>query len=236
MLIVALTDAGSLTAFGQSASSEEDASIAQSLAEMLRDARAIISNNQNRINDPDVGDKGLTGEVVLDQAVQIYKQHTGVDPRGLDAASRQGRLLLAMMGAMSEVMDANQGNINAKGIGFKAFIPAVFGRLVGESFARLTKGEAELKITAPHKHSWIPDWASEGEVGTTRVPFRTADAEAQIVAMRGDISSLRFSRIANSEFRRARGPDLTAIPCSIRKARIWLIVAVRRETNRARTR
>jgi DNA-binding transcriptional LysR family regulator len=30
----------------------------------------------------------------------------------------------------------------------------------------------------------IPDWASEGEVRTTGVPFRTTDAEAQIVAVR----------------------------------------------------
>jgi hypothetical protein len=54
-----------------------------------------------------------------------------------------------MMAAIGEVMDANQSTINAKGIGFKAFIPAVFGRLVGESFARLASGEAELKVTAP---------------------------------------------------------------------------------------
>jgi hypothetical protein len=138
-------------ALGQSAPSEEDASIAKNIAEMLRDARAIISNNQNRINDPDVGDKGLTGDVVLEQAIQTYKEHTGVDPRNLDANSREGRLLRAMMDAITDVMDANQGNINAKGIGFKAFIPAVFGRLVGESFARLAKGEAELKVTAPRE-------------------------------------------------------------------------------------
>ncbi len=110
----------------------EDAAIAQSLAEMLRDARAIISNNQSKINDPEIGDKGLTAKLVLDQAVETY-----------------GRLLRAMMAAIGEVMDANQSTINAKGIGFKAFIPAVFGRLVGESFARLASGEAELKVTAP---------------------------------------------------------------------------------------
>ena len=40
-----------------------------------------------------------------------------------------------MMAAITEVMDANQSTINAKGIGFKAFIPAVFGRLVSEAFA-----------------------------------------------------------------------------------------------------
>ena len=56
----------SLAALPAFAASEDDAAIAASLAEMLRDARTIVSNNQSRINDPEVGDKGLTGQVVLD--------------------------------------------------------------------------------------------------------------------------------------------------------------------------
>ena len=54
--------------------------------------------------------------------------------------------------------------------------------------------------------------------------------------MRGDISSSRFCRMANSELRKACAPVRTVIPCSIRKARIWLIVAVRLETSLERTR
>lgn len=146
VLLLGAAAAGSLAAPDPA---EDDAKIAQHLAEMLRDARAIISNNQGRINDPELGDKGLTAQVVLDQAMQTYKKNTGVDPMTINPASRDGRLLRAMMGAITEVMDANQSTINAKGIGFKAFIPAVFGRLVGESFARLANGEAELKVTAP---------------------------------------------------------------------------------------
>src|SRR5947199_7571603 len=84
---------------------DEDATIAQSLAEMLRDARAIISNNQGRINDPEIGDKGLSAKVVLDQAVETYKKDTGIDPMTVDPASRHGRLLRAMMAAITEVMD-----------------------------------------------------------------------------------------------------------------------------------
>ena len=37
---------------------DEDSTIAQSLAEMLRDARAIISDNQDRINDPKSATRG----------------------------------------------------------------------------------------------------------------------------------------------------------------------------------
>jgi hypothetical protein len=73
----------------------------------------------------------------------------GVEPTATDPQSRRGRLLRAMMESIVEVVDANQETINAKGIGFKGFIPAVFGRLVGEAFARNANGEAEIKVTAP---------------------------------------------------------------------------------------
>jgi hypothetical protein len=123
--------------------------IAQGLAEMLRDARTVISDQQDLINDPQLGEKHLTGEVVLEQAVAIYTKDTGVDPRKLDPASRQGRLLRAMMAAIVEVVEDNQSTINEKGTGFKGFVPATFTRLVDEAFVRLAKGEAEIKFTAP---------------------------------------------------------------------------------------
>ena len=128
---------------------KDDMAIAQSLAEMLRDARTVISDQQDLINNPQLGDKHLTGKVVLDQAIAKYSKDTGVDPRKLDPASREGRLLRAMMGAIVEVVDDNQPTINEKGTGFKGFIPAVFARLVAESFDHLAKGEAEVKVTAP---------------------------------------------------------------------------------------
>ena len=78
----------------------DDLAIAQSLAEMLRDARTVISNEQDLINDPQIGDKHLTGKTVLERAVKIYSVTTGVDPRKLDPASREGRLMQAMMKAI----------------------------------------------------------------------------------------------------------------------------------------
>jgi hypothetical protein len=138
-----------ISAFAAPKAAGDDPAIAQSLAEMLQDARTVVSNNQDLINNPDIGDKRLTGKAVLDETVQLYKSHTGVDPTTIDPQSRHGRLLRAMMKSIVEVMDAHQETINAKGVGFKGFIPAVFGRLVGEAFARNADGEAEIKITAP---------------------------------------------------------------------------------------
>jgi len=133
------------------AASDDDATIARSLADMLRAARQVISNNQARINDPNLGDKGLSGRVVLEQAVEIYKKNTGTDPGTIDPNSRHGKLLRAQMDSIVEATDANQATINAKGVGFKAFIPAVFARLVNEAFENRAKTEAHVKVTAPEQ-------------------------------------------------------------------------------------
>jgi hypothetical protein len=130
---------------------DDNAAIAKSLADMLRAARQVISSNQARINDPSLGDKGLTGQVVLQQAVEIYKKTTGTDPASIDPTSRLGRLLHAQMDAIVAATDANQATINAKGVGFKAFIPAVFARLVNEAFESRAKDEAQVKVTAPEQ-------------------------------------------------------------------------------------
>jgi hypothetical protein len=144
----------------------DDANIAKNLADMLRAARQVISSNQARINDPNLGDKGLTGQVVLQQAVEIFKKTTGTDPASIDPASRFGRLMHAQMDAIVEATDANQATINAKGVGFKAFIPAVFARLVNEAFESHARDEAQIKVTAPeqlvrNRKSRPDQWESE---------------------------------------------------------------------------
>ena len=129
--------------------SNDDRQIADTLAAMLRAGRTVISSNQDRINDPNIGPKGLDGAAVLARSIEIFQQATGVDPGTLDPKSREGRLLGDEMAAIKEVMDANQGSIDAPGKGFKGFIPAVFGRLVSEAFSRRAQGEAEMRVTAP---------------------------------------------------------------------------------------
>jgi Protein of unknown function (DUF3365) len=156
----------SLSAPPMRAAAEDDAAIAKSLADMLRAARQVISSNQTRINDPNIGDKGLSGSVVLQQALELYKKATGTDPATIDPASRHGRLLRAQMDAIVEVTDANQSTINAKGVGFKAFIPAVFARLVNEAFESRAKDEAQIKVTAPeqlvrNRKSRPDEWESD---------------------------------------------------------------------------
>ncbi len=128
---------------------ESDLDVALGLASMLRAARTVIASNQDLINDPQGGDKGLDGETVLNAAVENFEASTGQNPRDMDPQSRYGRLLQAQMTAIAQVMDENQGTINKAGVGFKGFVPAVFARLVNERFRQLMGSEAEIKVTAP---------------------------------------------------------------------------------------
>jgi len=59
------------------AASSEDEEIALDLASLLRSARAVIAANQSLINDPDIADKGLTGTVVLEKAIERFSESTG---------------------------------------------------------------------------------------------------------------------------------------------------------------
>ena len=145
-LVVAVAVFGSGVSRGQS---DDDVATAKSLAAMLRAGRAVVSRHQTEINDPNVGDKGLTGSKALAEAKAGYKEATGEDPDAVDPASKRGRLLRAQMDAIKEVFDANQATINEKGVDFKGFIPAVFARLVNKSFGRRAGTEAEVKVTAP---------------------------------------------------------------------------------------
>jgi uncharacterized protein DUF3365 len=133
----------------KAANDDEDKMIASSLAEMLHATRTVISRMQERINNPDLGDKGLDGKTVLDQALKIYQEATRTDPLKVDLSSRHGRLLRAQMDAIVEVMDSNQETINQLGVGFKAFFPATFSHLINQTFAKKAAGDAEMKMTAP---------------------------------------------------------------------------------------
>lgn len=149
LLVMAIAWAALSPTGASRAATDDDTEVAMRLANLLRAARSVISNNQALINDPDVGDKGLTGDKVLAEAILLYEAQTGEDPRDADPASREGQLLQAQMDAILAVMAENQPSINAPGIGFKGFIPAVFARLVNENFNAAVGDLARAKVTAP---------------------------------------------------------------------------------------
>jgi hypothetical protein len=134
---------------GAFAAANDDEEIALNLADLLRSARAVIAAHQDLINDPSGEDKGLTGEVVLEETITQFQRDNGLDPRTVAPDSRMGRLFQAQMAAIKEVVDEHQGTINRPGVGFKGFVPAVFGRLVNERFKEKVGDEAQIKVTAP---------------------------------------------------------------------------------------
>jgi len=181
---------------GAAAVPDELQDTASTLAELLRDGRAVISANQPLINDPAIGPKDLTGDKVLKLAADMFLAHR---KRALDsypADSREGKLLGLLSQAIGDAMDAHQGDINVKGVGFKGFIPAVFARLVSERFTELAHGDAQMKVTAPmeivrNRRSRPDAW--EDEVIRTRfqsanwtkgAPFETEANEGGHAAFR----------------------------------------------------
>jgi hypothetical protein len=107
-------------AMSSPARADQREQIALSLADMLRSARSVISANQ---------------------PLNLAR----IDPRSL-----HGRLLKALMDSIVEVMDSNQDLINQKGVEFKAFLPAVFARLVSERFRSKVGSIALITVTAPN--------------------------------------------------------------------------------------
>ncbi|MEP4783108.1 MAG: DUF3365 domain-containing protein [Erythrobacter sp.] len=134
---------------GVAAQTAEEVETGNRLAAVLRAGRSVVSNSQDLINNPDITDKGLSGDVFYEQVIEAYLEANG-EPLlhdGLDPLER--KLTETQLDAMVTVINANQGLINAEGVAFKGFIPAVFARLVNEQFADEIGTSAVVKVTAP---------------------------------------------------------------------------------------
>ncbi|MGO4566488.1 DUF3365 domain-containing protein [Rhizobium sp. 2YAF20] len=124
---------------------EDDITTGERLAALLRAGRTVISSHQKLINDESLGNKDLTGQRVVNEALQIFAQRKG--DQNLSPLDRQ--LFDAQVAAIKEVVDEHQGMIDMKGVGFKGFIPATFARLVNERFEEKVGDKAKIKVTAP---------------------------------------------------------------------------------------
>lgn len=128
---------------------EDNVALSQEVTTLYRSARAVISANQDHINNPDIGDKNLNRTTVLEKAKENYKNTTGKELSMGDAGSLEFKSKAALIESIEEVMDDAQGLINEKGKGFKGFLPAVFARQVAEHFNLKTAQKFTLKLTAP---------------------------------------------------------------------------------------
>ena len=144
----------------------EREAVASHAAALFRAARAVISDNQALINDESKGDKGLSSDKVVELAKQNYKKATGAEV-SLDGGTSEGKLMQALLDSVKDVMDKAQPLINKQGLGFKGFIPAVFGKQVADAFRRKADGAADIKLTAPK--SYIRNRANAPDTWEDRV-------------------------------------------------------------------
>lgn len=121
-----------------------EAETGELLVKLVQAGRVVVTENQGLINDASKGDKGFTSQVFETKQVVKFKEKTGIDLSKPDG-SAPTKLLLALLEAGREVVEENQFKINKQGIGFKGFIPAVWGRLAGEKFGQKTG--IRLKLT-----------------------------------------------------------------------------------------
>ncbi|MGR3293602.1 MAG: hypothetical protein ACUZ9M_06265, partial [Candidatus Scalindua sp.] len=60
---------------------------AANIAKLLISCRAIIAQNQDLFNNPEIGDKGFTGDVYISKVIEHFKSASGIEISESDASS-----------------------------------------------------------------------------------------------------------------------------------------------------
>jgi hypothetical protein len=132
-----------------SVANEDDVATGERLAALVRASRSVISSYQVLINDASIGDKNLTGARVVEESLAVYNKNQEHSLPDASFTPAEKQLFDAQIAAIREIVDENQDVINAKGVGFKGFIPAIFARLVNERLEKKVGEKAKIKVTAP---------------------------------------------------------------------------------------
>jgi hypothetical protein len=120
---------------------DEQVETGRLLVILLDAGRMTLAENQPLINDKQKGNKGFTPEVFERQAAEHFKQRAGIDLSKLaeaDVPASAKRLLPELVKAGKKTVADMQHIINLQGIGFKGFIPAVFGTTTAATFRSYT--------------------------------------------------------------------------------------------------
>lgn len=134
--------------YGDSGSSNKER--AHEITTLFLAYKLVISDSQPLINDPNIGDKGLTGKVVRKKGREKYRELTEKEYKP-SSDPVVAKAQVAMERSIDKVINDAQESINMKNIGFKGFITAVFARRLANEFSKRMQGTASLKFTAP-KH------------------------------------------------------------------------------------
>jgi general secretion pathway protein A len=135
---------------------------ARLLAILLDSGRAVINDNQSLFDDRARADKGFTPDVFERQLVDMFRSRSGVDLQDLDEAripNGAKRLLRELVAVSKQVIADAQPEINRPDVGFKGFIPAVFGARVAARFTERTGVRLKQTALSPRNPRNAPDAA-----------------------------------------------------------------------------
>ncbi len=133
---------------------------ARLLAILLDSGRAVVNENQARVDDPSTVEKRFTPDVFERQLTDMFQARAGINLQELETAklgSRTKSLLKALVAVSKEVVAAAQQEINRQGVGYKGFIPAVFGARVAARFSAQAGVRLKQTSLSPRNSSNRPD-------------------------------------------------------------------------------
>jgi len=103
-------------------------STAEMISKALAKGRLVIFAQMKKLTDPNLGDKGFTG----DKFVKQWEATLEAD--FMAASPRQQKILEKLIWAGKQSMDNNQDRLNIKGVKWKHFLPAKWARETGLMF------------------------------------------------------------------------------------------------------
>lgn len=111
--------------FIESVSRAEAHDTATKIAQSIFAGRMVIFSQMSKLTDPNLGDKGYTGEVFEKQ------WRAAVEHLLIDATADQQRIMEKVFWAGKQAIDNNQDRLNVKGVAWKHFLPAKWEREMG---------------------------------------------------------------------------------------------------------
>jgi general secretion pathway protein A len=135
-------------------------STARLLAILLDSGRNVIDENQALFDNPEKGEKGFTPDVFEARLREVFRLRSGVDLGELDSnrlAEWTKDLIRKLVQVSKQIVREAQPEINRQGIGFKGFIPAVFGSRVATRYYNVSGILMGQRALAPRNPSNKPD-------------------------------------------------------------------------------
>ena len=121
----------------------DEAKTAEVLVKVLKAGRVVVAEHQELINDASKGDKGFTPAYFEGKWADKFKEMTKND---LKQAASGTPAIATLIEIGKETVAEAQPIINKQGMGFKGFLPALWGRKTGDKFSQKTG--IRLKQTA----------------------------------------------------------------------------------------